>query len=307
MKSPPALKETDDIGFSPSTDNEQSLDKLSLALEPESAALYCQQEAEEAKKAADGKYLPKSEHYLLLDIGGGTVDIATHSLAAGGIVELVSSTGNDFGGTRVNQNYETFLGNFVDDPGFSRYLNVVDENKRVRHRAEITNLLYTEFESQKLQFGSQQSTTQSFKIVFPLTFWRTYEEEIMEGGRKGERGIQIEDDGSVMRIMSEKMAQFFQPIVTGITDLIKSHITSNNLVDTIDTVYLVGGFGGCSYLHKQIEMELKSSMTETLSYAVPLNPKSCYCLWCHNVSMQPWHCETTKGRCQLWPRLCNKV
>lgn len=93
---------------------------MSLALEPESAAVYCQYEAKRFKEGADKKFIPKSDHYIVLDIGGGTVDIATHSLAAGGIIELAPSAGNDWGGTRVNKEFEKFLAEFVGDHGFSR-------------------------------------------------------------------------------------------------------------------------------------------------------------------------------------------
>ena len=273
IKTPPFLKPA--IGFSPLPVQEKHPEKLSLAIEPESAAIYCQRLAANVKSIAGERFRHNSEHYLVLDIGGGTADIATHSVVGNGIVELAPSAGNDWGGTRVNQQYEKFLADFVQDPGFSRYLNdSLDIETSARRKAELTSLIYTDFEIQKLSFGRGISK-QSFKIEFPRTFWQVYGDDIVQEGRnfsrRGEKGILIEDDGCVMRILPEKMIEFFQPAVDNINTMIESHLQMYNLTDFIDTVYLVGGFGGCNYLRKKIEEKLKD-VAPNCSICVPPEP-----------------------------------
>lgn len=226
-------------------------------------------EAQAARKGADKRFLPKSNHYLVLDIGGGTVDIATHSMAGGGVEELAPSAGNDWGGTRVNQEYEKFLEEFVSDPGFSRYLNRSNSVKYARHKADLTHLVYTLFEGQKTLFGSDIGAD-NFAIEFPRTFWRMYEDDIIAGGARYS-GIQVEDDGSLMRITPDRMARFFKPAIDGINHLLESHVKRNNLSSVLDTVYLVGGFGGCIYLRKQIENKLKT-LAPTWTTCIPCNP-----------------------------------
>ena len=58
---------------------EEPSKKLWVISEPESAAIHCRQKAKVAQQ-----YLVRAENYLVVDIGGGTVDIASH-----GIVEEV--------------------------------------------------------------------------------------------------------------------------------------------------------------------------------------------------------------------------
>ncbi len=67
----------------PRTPSEPEPDRLSLALEPESASLYCQEMLKRGLVAPycdnpSGPYTPHS--YLLVDIGGGTVDISAHKV-----------------------------------------------------------------------------------------------------------------------------------------------------------------------------------------------------------------------------------
>ena len=232
--------------------------------------MYCQHEAKNARKGADKKFLPKSDHYLVLDIGGGTVDIATHSVAAGGIIELAPSAGNDWGGTRINKEFEKFLAEFIADPGYSHYLNKANNEKYVRHMAELTNLIYSQFEAQKLLFGSG-AEADTYKIEFPRSFWKMYDDAIESGSKKGYSGITIEDDGGVMRISPDRMAKFFRPAVDGINNLLETHIKTNNLSKVIDTVYMVGGFGGCAYLRQEIEKKLRKFVPNWTA-CVPCHP-----------------------------------
>ena len=112
--------------------NEQHPEKLSLALEPESAAIYCQM----MKRNQLAQHCQASEpftasSYLIIDIGGGTVDISAHP-----VVEKVETyihvvyppTGNDCGGTRVNKEFRGFLQTLVQDEGFQRFLCTGDES-----------------------------------------------------------------------------------------------------------------------------------------------------------------------------------
>ena len=65
--------------------------KLSLVSEPEAAAIYCRRKARVAGKGT--QYVVRAENYLVIDIGGGTVDIASHAMVDGRIKELNSTTG----------------------------------------------------------------------------------------------------------------------------------------------------------------------------------------------------------------------
>ncbi|XP_019862065.1 PREDICTED: heat shock 70 kDa protein 12A-like, partial [Amphimedon queenslandica] len=66
-------------------------EKLSLALEPEVAAIYAQHQSEVSGTPP--------QRYMVVDIGGGTVDITVHDKSNGRISVVLPSTGNTWGGT----------------------------------------------------------------------------------------------------------------------------------------------------------------------------------------------------------------
>jgi hypothetical protein len=96
-------------------DTEDDL-RLTLALEPEAAVASCIHDMNPVLK------LPNMTKFIMLDCGGGTIDITSHIIASGGIDEkaaavstntieplalneLVAPRGGDWGSMRVDENF----------------------------------------------------------------------------------------------------------------------------------------------------------------------------------------------------------
>ena len=101
---------------------EKPSEKLSLALEPESAAIHCRQKVKVASKVR--QYLVHAKNYLVVDIGGGTVDIASHAIVEGCIEELAQPAGNFWGGTTVNEEFSNFSKSLLMITSFHATLEV---------------------------------------------------------------------------------------------------------------------------------------------------------------------------------------
>ena len=242
-----------------------------LALEPESAAVHCQHKA---KVAGRRKEEVRPDRYLVVDIGGGTADIANVSSH---IEEDALLSGNFWGGTTVNEEFSKFLQDFVDDPEFSCYIQSGSPEKEARHKADLNELLYATFETQKRRFGSGDGRD-SYLIEFPRSFVKLYEDSLVKKGKTlkkaGDKSVRVEDDGEVMRIRKSKMAEFFQPAIDGIIFLIESHLQKSKSARTIDTIYLVGGFGGCKYLRNQLQEVIKKTFRGfTFRFPIPPQPE----------------------------------
>ena len=222
------------------------------------------------------QYLVRANNYLLVDIGGGRVDIASHAIVHGQIKQIAPPAANFWGGTTVNEEFSTFLQDFVDDPGFSRYTTENQEpDEQARHKADLNKLLYIEFEAQKMRFGSGDGGN-SYIVQFPYSFVKQYKESLVEKelSSKGDESVQVEDDGAVMLIQGSKMTEFFQPALHGIAGLIESHLLENKIARTIDTIYWVGGFGGCEYLRNQLEAVIHKKFIGCKYYfPVPPDPE----------------------------------
>ena len=247
-------------------------------MEPESAAIHCRRKAEEAGRGL--QYVVKGKNYLVVDIGGGTVDIASHRILDDrSIKEIAPPAGNFWGGTTVNEEFSTFLHGFVGNPEFSSYIDIENSSPKeyAQHKADLNELIYTRFEKHKRRFGSEESC-KSYIIEFPRSFRKMYQGFLVKKGRaldsNGEILVQVEDDGAVMRIYNSKMAEFFQPAINGIISLIETYLKENKIAREIDTIYWVGGFGGCKYVRNQLETVMKEKFKGCkYKFSVPPDPE----------------------------------
>ncbi|XP_053373619.1 heat shock 70 kDa protein 12B-like [Mercenaria mercenaria] len=90
------------------------VDQLTLALEPEAAAIYCKEivvsRAKEQGKEAQSQSFSPGAQFMVLDLGGGTVDITVHEVQTDGTLkELHSPSGGPWGGTVVDKGIDEFL------------------------------------------------------------------------------------------------------------------------------------------------------------------------------------------------------
>ena len=226
-------------------------DKLSLALEPECAAIHCQK-----------SIVRKSKCYIVVDIGGGTVDTACHKFVDGHIEEVYHPTGNDWGGTKVNEQFQMFLEDLVEDRNLSIYVGNGAQNQ-LSHKADLKDLLYSRFEEVKVDFGEIVSggdpgdEPDEYVVQFPPTFWTVYERKLVMNAQKLSKDGMVTMDSNDkylkrIRISYAQMEIFFQPAVTSIFQLLKS-LLSEDACREVDTLYLVGGFGGCPFLKRKLE------------------------------------------------------
>ena len=264
----PALEAA--TGRIPEHVNENHSDKLSLALEPESAAIFCQNMLERQVSSFPPSDAPfRAASYIIVDIGGGTVDISAHHVIRDPqphIKVIHPPTGNDWGGTKVNQEFEKFLQNLVQDIGFSRFLHTPDESKNAKNKVYLNELLNESFERQKKVFAdADEESSDMWMIELPTPFIREYIHDINEGvAREGESAVQLVDQD--LRISNNLMRQFFKPVVNGIVACIREVLVE---VSQVKKMYLVGGFGGSRYIQRCIRREF---MSMDINYVVPVEP-----------------------------------
>ena len=187
-------------------------DRLSLALEPEAAGLFCQ-------NSRDSEHRNKPQNFTVLDIGGGTVDITSYHIDQDGNFHVVDkASGNDWGGTRVNEMFTTqFLETVVDDPSFKQYLSVSDTQIQQKHKADLNKLIYGEFEQEKVSFGDEEDDDKRVPAVIniPSSFLRFYKEKLQAAIKSHYSGVAELDDHE-LSIEPHKMKQFFQPAIENI-------------------------------------------------------------------------------------------
>ena len=165
------------------------------------------------------------------------------SLRLGGNIEAIHSpTCSDFEGTRVNKEFETFLENAVNDPGFSKYIDTDNPTMNAKHKADLNDLIRSTFEKQKRLFGSKGRAGTKVVVQLPYMFLEVYGDDLQNSLRQyNESDIKLQRQE--LRISHFVMVRFFQPIVDGILRNIARALQDVEV--KIETIYLVGGFGGC--------------------------------------------------------------
>ena len=248
--------------------SEVNPDKLSLALEPESAALYSQENvgdqiASDPSAAAIGR----PTNYMVIDIGGGTVDITVHVEVGGAIQVDNILTGNECGGTKVNEAFSQLLQKLVCDPDYQKFLR---NETRSKQMSVVNDLLYDEFETQKLLFG--QCKNKEIAVSVPNKFVKHYDKAISAEAKKS-KGIEYDDD---TLYISESVveSQLFGPTLKGIIECTLEAIKENG--SKVNTFYLVGGFGGCKYVNEKVTAAI-GKVKGSCNVIVPVDPHLAVC------------------------------
>ena len=257
---------------------ETNPDKLTLALEPEAAAIYCQTLPlmHLAYQSLTNGSL-QSDRYVVIDIGGGTVDVTVHRHDQGkGVRVITPPAGNACGGTMVNREFSMFLQEIVEDkPDFLRF---IDSGNKFEQKAVLNALLNIGFEVQKVSFGDSASgyneslTGDNLAIKLPKKFTQFYGIDKIEAGIAALNDDRVELEDDVIYIAPSKFASFFEPAIQGILKCIEDVLTE--LKEEVDTVYLVGGFGGCKYTYEKISSMMKAKFPQNkVQIVVPKDHK----------------------------------
>jgi hypothetical protein len=94
----------------------ESSERLQLALEPEAACVACELENASLKKC---------DAFMVLDCGGGTVDITMHRVLAKQprleLEELAPPSGGPYGSTFVDREFENLLKDLVGEAAFDHF------------------------------------------------------------------------------------------------------------------------------------------------------------------------------------------
>ncbi|XP_019859066.1 PREDICTED: heat shock 70 kDa protein 12A-like [Amphimedon queenslandica] len=214
-------------------------EKLSLALEPEVAAIAAQRYSEVSGTPP--------QRYMVVDIGGGTVDITVHDKSNGGISVVLPSTGNTWGGTTVNEALSELLQKAVDDKGFESFIKSDASNK-----AEINKLVFEDFEEQKKIFGDVTPDIDNMVLELPRPFIRNYGGNVIGDGMKQEKVHYDHGEGALEMKYDQLEKKVFKPTIDKIIECVRAAFDELKH-DRIDTVYLVGGFGGCKFVSQKIQ------------------------------------------------------
>ena len=222
-------------------------------MEPEAAALSCLRDLINIKQVTEASY-------LVVDCGGGTVDIAAHKMSIDGkgeitINELAPPNGGNCGGFAVNEEFELMLQDIFG-------LSAADfKAVKEKHARQWMKMVWNDFEKSKCRIELGQ-TTASITIAVHKAIREEVKkitknsiESLVEVYKKRDVEWDSEDEGIVLPYST--ICSLFRPTLEKITNLINDALLQNQLVEM---VLLVGGFAESPLLFDEVKESIKRNL-----------------------------------------------
>ena len=182
------------------------------------------------------------------------------------------ASGNDWGGTRVNEKFAEFMETIVNDRGFKQYVSVSDPQLQQQHKADLNKLIYGEFEKEKMIFGKEEDMENPSVIHIPNSFVKFYRPEKLTATINSRYKDVAELDEHELNIKPKKMREFFQPAIDKICHAAVDALERvKTKVDELEAIYLVGGFGGCTLIMNVVQDTLRKKYGPELDVFVPID------------------------------------
>ncbi|XP_052793879.1 heat shock 70 kDa protein 12A-like [Mya arenaria] len=223
--------------------------RLKLALEPEAASVYCktvplERRQDDEQRLTLGPFCIATR-YLVLDIGGGTVDVTVHEVKPDGTLkELHKASGGAWGGTKVDQAYMELYENLLGK-------DVMEEFK---HKSKFDFLdMHRDFEIKKrnLNIESENINIRLSAALADHTKEMTNKTVAKNVEIKGfSDRINVRRDRMTLKVSVIK--KMFQPSIDSIISHVKEVLRSPKVNNRIDKILMVGGFSESSVVRKAI-------------------------------------------------------
>ncbi|CAB4375392.1 unnamed protein product [Rhizophagus irregularis] len=231
---------------------ERESKNLQFTTEPEAAAIYCM---ENSLKVHDLN-TPQTT-FMVVDCGGGTVDLTTRKVLEGKQLSEVTERAGDFcGSTFIDKEFLKALSKILG----GRAIDLLRDN----HYGQMQYMIQEFSINVKIPFTGDKSEFKSYEMdledVVPVV--KQYvTKEVQE---------KMEETDWLIEFGYDDIKSMFDPIVERIIDMIKMQL--NNSRETCSAMFLVGGFSQSKYLQKRIKQEFQEIQHRVKNISIPLQP-----------------------------------
>ncbi|XP_052793964.1 heat shock 70 kDa protein 12A-like [Mya arenaria] len=238
---------------------------LTVALEPEAASLFCRHLPVERSGNKTSLGIPKAgQRYLVLDAGGGTIDITVHGvLRSMEVKELYKASGGAWGGTKVDEAFKGFIN---DIAGFDAMADL----KR-NHLYDFIDL-FRRFENKKRSISPDKDS----KMIIPLLLSLCTLIEKRQGRalcdliKNTYYASSVSMTNEKVKIDASVARRFFETCVSSTVGHLKN-ILSLPVNRGVEAILMVGGFSESPMLQHAVSKEfgvLKRIVPREASLAV---------------------------------------
>ncbi|CAH1759236.1 942_t:CDS:2 [Entrophospora sp. SA101] len=229
--------------------NIKSSSHLQIITEPEAAAIYCRKLMRKKFFRITGK------KYLIVDCGGGTVDLTMRQLLPKNrLGEVTECSGDLCGGSFVDLEFVKYIGRKVG-------VNAIKSLKEKKY-GQYQYMIQRFCDNVKFKFdGGDEDVEYDFDIEEICPALKDYIADSQKD--------QLKEDEWLINLDYETIKSFFDPVIGRIIRLIRSQLEASN--GDCSAIFLVGGFSESLYLKKRIKEEFKKKQYVSI-VSVPSEP-----------------------------------
>ena len=246
-----------------------------IALEPEAAAIY-------VKKDTSCDY----QHYLIIDCGGGTVDICVHEIVRGlnqkdSIREKSLPSGGGWGGIYVDKNFVAFLEKFFMPDCINK---IKAEEIRGWHKLlnafQIAKKNFKCTTPIKLNEDESETTSELVGIDINIDVVEKIKEfyngkdfhQILNEQSQQNKGDPVIFKHGELKVTKQTMKSFFAPVIKNILQHLENLLKTEGGCYGVEAFYLVGGFSESKLLQDSISEMFQSDYK--IDVVVPRGPQT---------------------------------
>lgn len=224
--------------------------RLTIVLEPEAAAVYCR------TRVPGLNALPTRTRLMIVDAGGGTVDLTVHEITSAGLREVVPGSGGACGSTYIDRE---FLRRFEEAIGSPLMTALREEQPVAFHE------LLNDWELLKCSFRGTETSTLYLK--FPNGLKRLLKEPLYQAQVQA-LALRQNGDKSCWHVSPKMLRDIFEPILAEVVQLIRKQFDALP-GGNADYLCLVGGFSESRLLQDRIQTAFASRVQKVV---VPPHP-----------------------------------
>ncbi|XP_047736824.1 uncharacterized protein LOC108675898 isoform X2 [Hyalella azteca] len=237
------------------------------------ASAYKKTMADSFQEPDDVLDISENTVYMVVDCGGGTVDITVHQMTdtkAGHLKELHKATGGPYGSTGVDKEFEKLLEKIFTAEFMTAF-------KQQRPAAFVD--LMVAFESRKRNASPHRSNP--LNIALPFSFIDMFKKfrgkDVESAVRKHGTGLGVQwSSQGMLRVSQETMRGLFQDTLDNIQQSIESVLSllereaSTGNSSALQYLFLVGGFSESELLQQHIRDAFSHRVTVVIPQGMGL-------------------------------------
>lgn len=224
---------------------------LTIALEPEVASVFCRHLPDAKDKTMSLSTFPPGTKYLVLDAGGGTVDITVHEISSsGGLKEVHAADGGGWGGVLADEAFKDLLLDMCGKEVYEAFTTKEPEDWLD---------LWRSFEVKKKTIGASQTATINIRI--PPTLMTVFKDHTGHDladaikNSKFSENIELRMDKLICNA-NLMMGLFDKSIKTAIMHVEK--VLDNPKVGKVEAILMVGGMSTSPMLKEAVMRKFDS-------------------------------------------------